>query len=68
MGIKVHYQKSWLIRINIPHEKAINLARVFGCTIGSFPFIYCGLPLGITKLQVKDFVPSFVELKGDYVS
>ena len=67
MGIKVNYQKSCLIPINIPHEKAINLARVFGCTIGSFPFTYRGLPLVSPSSRLRNLLTSFAELKDDYV-
>jgi hypothetical protein len=56
-GLKVNYHKSCLVPINIDHEKATTLANVFGCTVGDFPFTYLGLPLGLTKPQVKDYAP-----------
>ena len=55
-GLKV-YHKSCLVPINIDQEKAGSLANAFGCTVGSFPFTYLGLPLGLTKPQVKDYAP-----------
>ena len=39
------------------HEKASSLANVSGCIVGSFPFTYLGLPMGLTKPQVKDYAP-----------
>jgi hypothetical protein len=33
------------------------LARTFGCSKGSLPFTYLGLPLGLTKPLVQDFLP-----------
>jgi hypothetical protein len=33
------------------------LAQAFGCEVGSFPFTFLGLPLGLTKPQVKDYAP-----------
>jgi len=33
------------------------LATAFGCTIGKLPFTYLGLPLGTTKLLVKEYAP-----------
>jgi hypothetical protein len=33
------------------------LARTFGCSKGSLPFTYLGLPLGITKPKIQDFLP-----------
>jgi hypothetical protein len=56
-GLVVNYHKSCLVPINVSPEKACSLAQVFGCVVGSFPFTYLGLPLGLTKPQVKDYVP-----------
>lgn len=56
-GLKVNFHKSCLVPINIDHEKANSLASTFGCTVGSFPFTYLGLPMGLTKPQVKDYAP-----------
>lgn len=33
------------------------LARTFGCSVGSLPFTYPGLPLGLTKPKIVDFLP-----------
>jgi hypothetical protein len=38
-------------------EKTSALAGVFGCMVGSFPFTYLRLPMGLTKPQVKDYAP-----------
>ena len=43
--------------LNTAPEKAIDLANVLGCQVGSLPFTYLGLPLGITKLRIVDFAP-----------
>jgi hypothetical protein len=56
-SLKMNYQKSCLVPINISGEKASSLASVFGCIVGSFPFTYLGLPMGLTKPQVKDYAP-----------
>lgn len=56
-GLKVNYHKSCLVPINMGHEKASSLAAVFGCVVGSFPFTYLGLPMGLTKPQVRDYDP-----------
>jgi len=37
--------------------KASSLGNVFGCQVGTFPFTYLGLPLGLTKPQVKYYAP-----------
>jgi hypothetical protein len=54
-GLIVNFHKSCLVPINISSERANSLAQSFGCTVGSFPFTYLGLPMGLTKPQVKDY-------------
>lgn len=56
-GLRVNYQKTCLVPINIDPEKTASLANVFGCAVGGFPFTYLGLPMGLTKPQVKDYAP-----------
>lgn len=48
-GLKINFNKSCLMPINLEPKKTVQLAVVFGCQIGSFPFTYLGLSLGITK-------------------
>jgi mannosylglycoprotein endo-beta-mannosidase len=56
-GLVVNFHKSCLVPINISSERASSLAQDFGCNVGSFPFTYLGLPMGLTKPQVKDYAP-----------
>jgi hypothetical protein len=56
-GLKVNYNKSFMVPINISEEKLNHLVSTFGCAKGSLPFTYLGLPLGITKPRVEDFLP-----------
>jgi len=39
-------------------DKIDHLAQTFGCSKGTLPFTYLGLPLGLTKLKVEDFFAS----------
>lgn len=48
-GLKVNYNKSLMLPININEDKLDHLAKTFGCSKGSLPFTYLGLPLGVTK-------------------
>jgi hypothetical protein len=43
--------------INVPEDKMSSLAADFGCQIGSMPFTYLGLPMGITKPRFQDLTP-----------
>lgn len=56
-GLKINFSKPMMVPINITNEKLEHLARTFGCATGSFPFTYLGLPMGITKPRVDDFLP-----------
>ena len=56
-GLKVNYNKSMMLPINISEERLDLLARTFGCSKGTLPFTHLGLPLGVTKPKVIDFLP-----------
>jgi hypothetical protein len=56
-GLRVNYTKSMMLPINISEERLELLARTFGCSKGSLPFTYLGLPLGTIKPKVQDFLP-----------
>jgi hypothetical protein len=58
-GLKVNNHKSFLVPINVDAHKTKLLAASFGCIVGSFPFTYLGLPLGLTKPLVRDFPLSY---------
>jgi hypothetical protein len=54
----------------VSNEKLNHLARTFGCATGSFPFTYLGLPMGLSRSKVDDFLPliSKCEKRLSYVS
>jgi hypothetical protein len=56
-GLKVNYNKSLMVPINNEDDKFDILANTFGCSKGSLPFTYPGLPLSLTKPTVADFWP-----------
>jgi hypothetical protein len=56
-ALKVNYTKSNIYPINVSDEKMEILSRAFNCQIGRYPFPYLGLPLGLTKPKVDDFLP-----------
>jgi hypothetical protein len=59
-----------MVPINVVSEKLNHLARTFGCQTGSFPFTYLGLPMGLTKPKVDNFLPliSKCERRLNYIS
>jgi hypothetical protein len=56
-GLMVNFHKSCLVPINVSPEKTSSLAQAFGCDVGTLPFTYLGIPMGLTKPQVKDYAP-----------
>ena len=54
-GLKVNFDKSLMIPINVDEAHFDLLAASLGCTKGSLPFTYLGLPLCATKPSVADF-------------
>ena len=57
IGLKINFHKSTLIPINCEPDCYNDIASIFGCKVGSMPFTYMGLPLGITKPTVQDLMP-----------
>jgi len=43
------------VHVNVPTDKLHMLANTFGCSKGSQPFTYLGLPLSVTNSSVADF-------------
>lgn len=55
--LKVNYAKSMMVPINVEDSKMKILSRSLGCSLGSLPFTYLGLPLCLTRPTVADFWP-----------
>jgi hypothetical protein len=55
--LKVNFNKSFIVPINVGEDKVNILAGTLGCLVESMPFTYLGLPLGTTKPTVQDFLP-----------
>ena len=52
-----------LIPINLGLQQASALAQIFGCTVGSLPFTYLGLPLGTRKPTLLELMPMVCAVK-----
>src|SRR3954466_12398989 len=55
-GLKVNFHKSSLVPINVPLDNIHALTSTLNCQLGSFPFTYLGLPLGIHKPKIEHFL------------
>ena len=56
-GLHVNYRKSQMLPVDVSAEKMDLLAQTFGCSIGTLPFTYLGLPMGTTKPGMEDLTP-----------
>lgn len=56
-GLKVNFNKSLMVPLNVTEEMLEVLTSLFSCTKVNLPFTYLGLPLGITKPKIDDFLP-----------
>jgi hypothetical protein len=54
-GLKINYNKSCLVPINLDDESTNNLAGLFGCKVESLTSTYLGLPLGTTKPRIEHY-------------
>ena len=57
ISLRINFRKSMLIPINLSDETALAFANFFGCSVGSMPFTYLGLPLGTTRASIQEFLP-----------
>lgn len=57
VGLKINFQKSTLVPINLSPQDSQELADIFQCSVGAMPFTYLGLPMGTTKPTVTDLMP-----------
>jgi hypothetical protein len=56
-GLRVNYEKSFMVPINVTEERLDILATTLGCNKQTLPFTYLGLPLSLTKPSVAHFWP-----------
>ncbi|PNY01091.1 cysteine-rich receptor-like protein kinase, partial [Trifolium pratense] len=45
-GLKVNFNKSMLVGVNIPDSWLSEVASALCCKVGKIPFLYLGLPIG----------------------
>ncbi len=61
-GLKINFDKSSLIPINLVKENLSDLVGFLGCPPQSFPLIYLGLPLSPSRLRKADYLPLLEKL------
>jgi hypothetical protein len=56
-GLKINYNKSTMVPINVSSTTSNELQALLGCKLETFPQTYLGLPLSTTKLNISAFSP-----------
>jgi hypothetical protein len=67
-GLKVNYEKSMMAPLNISEERFHVLAQTFGCSKGTLPSTYLGLPICLTKPTVANFLPLVSKVERRLIS
>jgi hypothetical protein len=67
-GLHVNYHKSNIYPINVSDQKMEILANTFHCKVGSMPFTYLGLALGLKKPNLGAFLPIIQKVERRLVS
>lgn len=56
-GLKINFEKSEMIPLNISNSLASSLANQLGCKLTALPITYLGVPLHWKTLRVSDWMP-----------
>jgi hypothetical protein len=56
-GLRVNFNKTTMVPINVPADTMDILANDFGCKIETLTFTYLGLPVGTSRPSVDDLRP-----------
>jgi hypothetical protein len=63
IGLKVNFEKSFLVPINVDESNWQSLIDALGCQLGKLPFTYLGLPLGTTRPSFQEFTPILTRIE-----
>jgi hypothetical protein len=68
MGLRINYNKSQMLPINVSNDLLNMLASDFGCQVGAMPFTYLGLSVGTTKPTIAELAPLVCRLERKLTS
>ncbi|PNY15039.1 cysteine-rich receptor-like protein kinase, partial [Trifolium pratense] len=63
-GLKVNFNKSMLVRVNIPDSWLGEAASVLCCNVGKIPFLYLGLQIGGDPRRLSFWEPVLIRIKN----
>jgi mannosylglycoprotein endo-beta-mannosidase len=56
-GMKINYNKSELVPINLDQAEVDSFKNIMGCEVDQFPIKYLGIPLHYDKIRREDLQP-----------
>ncbi|MCH95507.1 LINE-1 reverse transcriptase like, partial [Trifolium medium] len=62
--LKVNFNKSMLVGVNIAESWLAKAASVLGCVVGKVPFVYLGLAIGGDPRRLSFWVPVLTRIKS----
>ncbi|GAU43492.1 hypothetical protein TSUD_92030 [Trifolium subterraneum] len=63
IGLKVNYNKSELIGVNVQSSWLCDAANTLNCKVGTFPTKYLGLPIGCDPRKIRTWEPVINSLR-----
>lgn len=63
-GLRVNYDKCWLFGINVSDQRLNDMATILDCRIGSLPFSYLGIKVGIYHRKATEWKEIVNKIKG----
>ncbi|MCI45360.1 putative RNA-directed DNA polymerase, partial [Trifolium medium] len=63
-GLKVNFNKSLLVEVNIPDSWLHEAASALCCKVGKMPFLYLGLSIGGDPRRLVFWEPMFACIKN----
>jgi hypothetical protein len=67
-GLKVNFEKSFLVPINVVESNWLPLLDALGCQLGKLPLTYLGLPLGTTRPSFQEFTPILTRMDKHFMA
>jgi hypothetical protein len=67
-GLRINFDKSQMVPVNVEDDLLKELAAEFGCQIGQMLFTYLGLPLGTTRPTIAELSPLVCRLERKLTS
>lgn len=63
-GLRINFHKSKLFGVGVSANEVLGFASLSGCQVGSFPFKYLGVPVGLNMSLIQNWQPIFDKFRS----